>query len=321
MKRDIPAIVALSVRLYQWLIAIGPAEFRREYREPLVQVFRQCCLDAHAQRGMIGVIGQWLPMFSELVMGMLAERLFSHAQKAPLVIELALPERIVHMLRTLRRSIIAVFCAFIVFALPWLFFSRMNDPLSWWEPIVRVHPEVNVILQIIQFAGMLAFLLLLMGGLPILVAAIRHAFVAQRRDVLRLLGISAGMLLLFAVVCILVLTNNWRFDPNGGLFALISLCVIVVVTITLSRAIVRSELSERVLRFALFPAMGLTLAMGVVLVASLIEARLLSMVAPSILTESDTVNWIVADGMLVVSLIVAISALYRGLRTHTSRVA
>jgi hypothetical protein len=321
MRYDVPKIVSLSVHIYRWLMSVGPAEFRRDYREPLVQVFRQCCLDAYAQRGMMGVLGQWLPMFSELVIGMLAERLFSHQQNTSLVVELALHERIVQMLRTLRRSMIAVFCAFIVFALPWLFFARMNDPLSWWEPIVRIHPEVNVILQVIQFAGMLAFLLLLVGGLPILVAAIRYAFVTQRRDVLRLLSISAIMLLLFAVVCVLVLTNNWGFDPNGGLFALISLCVVVAVTITLSRAIGRSELSERILRFALFPAMGLTLAMGVVLVASLVEAWLLSMDAPHVFTSSNVVNWIVADGMMVIALLVAGIALYRGLRTRTPGLA
>lgn len=321
MRRDIPKIVSLSVHIYRWLMSVGPTEFRREYREPLVQVFRQCCLDAYAQRGTMGVLGQWLPMFSELIIGMLAERLFPHQQNPPLMAELALHERIVQMLRTLRRSMIAVFCAFIVFALPWLFFARMNDPLSWWEPIARVHPEVNVLLQIIQYTGILAFLLLLVGGLPILLESIRHAFVTKHRDVLRLLGISAGMLLLFAVVCILVLTNNWRFDPNGGLFALIFFATVLVVTITLSRAIVRSELSERVLRFALFPAIGLTLAMGVVLVASLVQAWLLSIDAPSVLTVTDTVNWIVADGMLVVSLIVAIIALYRGLRTRTPGMA
>lgn len=321
MRRDIPKIVSLSVHIYRWLMNVGPTEFRRGYREPLVQVFRQCCLDAYAQRGTMGVIGQWLPMFSELVIGMLAERLFSHQQRTPLVVELALHERIVQMLRTMRRSMIAVFCAFIVFALAWLFFARMNDPLSWWEPIVRVHPEVNVLLQVIQYTGILAFLLLLVGGLPILVAAILNAFVARRRDVLRLLSISAVMLLLFVVVCILVLTNNWRFDPNGGLFALIFFATVLVVTITLSRAIVRSELSERVLRFALFPAMGVTLVMSVGLVATLIEAWLLSMDAPHAFTSSDVFNWIVADGMMVVAIIVAIVALYRGLRTRTPGLA
>lgn len=321
MKQSSPHIVSLSVRLYQWLLHIGPAAFRHEYREPLVQVFRQCCLDAYRQHGTVGVLGQWFPLFSEAIIGMLAERLSTTKQPAPFMIDLPLPERIIAMLRTLRRSMIAVFCAFIVFALPWLFFSHLSDPSSWWEPIVRVHPEVKVALQIMQFAGMIAFLLLLAGGLPILISAIRNAFITHRRDVLRLLSISAVMLLLFAIVCILVLTNNWRFDPNGGLFALISLCVIVVVTITISRAIVRSELNERVLRFALFPAIGVTLAIGVVLVTSLVEAWLLSIDAPQTFTSSDTINWIIADGLIVISLIVAIVALYRGLRTRTPGLA
>src|ERR1700693_4144432 len=120
------------------------------------------------------------------------------------------------MLRTMRRSMIAIFCAFVVFGLAWLFFARMNDPLSWWEPIVRLHPAVGIVYSVIVNAGYVAFLMILLGGLPIIFVAIKQAFTARRRDVLALFVVAALMVIVFTIVVILVLTGHWGFDPNGG---------------------------------------------------------------------------------------------------------
>src|SRR5947209_15578160 len=98
------------------------------------------------------------------------------------------------MLRTQRRSMIAIFCAFVLFGLAWLFFFRMDDPLSEWMPIVRLHPEVDIIYEVILVAGVAAFLMLLVGVLPIIFSAIRQAFVAKRRDMLVLF--SSAVLLI-----------------------------------------------------------------------------------------------------------------------------
>ena len=90
-------------------------------------------------------------------------------------------------------------------------------------------------------------------------------------------------------------------------------------TIAIVWAIVRSELSERVLRFALVPALIVTLAMGTALVASFVEAWLLSLYAP--LTFSGTVmpNWIIADVMMTLATGVGGFALWRGLRARNTR--
>ncbi|HLG76638.1 MAG TPA: hypothetical protein VKX46_09490 [Ktedonobacteraceae bacterium] len=73
MKRA-PWIIAFSVYVYRGLLCLGPAEFRREYGEPALQVFRQCCRDAYRQRGIAGVVRLWLPYFWDAFAGMLAEQ-------------------------------------------------------------------------------------------------------------------------------------------------------------------------------------------------------------------------------------------------------
>src|SRR5690349_9565025 len=291
-------IISLSVRLYRWLLIIGPAAFRNEYGELTVQVFRECCHDAYQQRGIWGVIGLWPSMFADAIIGMLAER-FSTLQyrqryTPQIILAMAMHGGITRMYATLRRTMITIFCAFVLFGLAWLSFSRLNDPLSWWNPIVRNHPEVGTTFRIIMFTGEFAFLMILVGGLPIIASAIKQAFAARQRDVLLLFGLAALMILIFVVEVILTISWQWwhAIDPNGGFFAILSLLVLIVVTVALSRAVARGKTSLRVLRFALVPATGVTIAMGVSAMATIVETVLFFTETPQVLTSSDMVMWI-----------------------------
>ncbi len=78
MTKSSPWIISLSVHIYQVLLAIGPADFRREYEKQVVHVFRECCKDAYLRRGICGVISTWSPLFSEAITDMLAERFNKH---------------------------------------------------------------------------------------------------------------------------------------------------------------------------------------------------------------------------------------------------
>lgn len=59
--------LSVSVRLYSWLILAYPAPFRREYGEPMIQVFRDLCRDAVREQGCKGLLGVWLRVLPELV--------------------------------------------------------------------------------------------------------------------------------------------------------------------------------------------------------------------------------------------------------------
>ncbi len=312
MKNDpeptLPPIVACSTRLYTRLLQLAPSEFRREYSSSMLQVFKQCCLDAHDQHGWPGVLLLWLPMLSDLLAGMLAEH-FKVLQPASL-------EGRRRMQTALRKSLITIFVAFVVFGLAWLFFARLKDPLSWWLPIVQAHPSVGLAYDVIQVTGLVAFLMMLVGGVPIVLSTLKQALLARRRDVLALLSISVVMALLFTVVCILVLSGHWGFDPNGGIFAIIALVTLVSITITLARAAMIGELSARVLRLSLFPLAVVPAAMAIGLVATIIEAALLFAFVPGTFSGGDVVIWLVADGMMVIATGIALLALRRGIRAR-----
>jgi hypothetical protein len=286
-KHPVSWSISLSVLLYRWLLRLGPANFRREYGQQMVQVFRQCCRDAYQRRGSLGVFLLWLPTFSELITGMLAERLISlmhsEGQSSALISGDALSERIRHMLRRQRRSIIIVLIAYVVFGIPWLFYMGLTDPSSQWDAVVRFHPELEVIYKIMQYAGELAFLMLVIGGLPIVYVAFKQALASRRRGVVIFLGVAASMALVFIITTSLVIFfGTWwtSFDHNGGVYAIITLLTIFIGVVTVARAIIQSTLSERVLRFTRVPAILLTLAMLVASVATLVESALVSMDAP-----------------------------------------
>jgi hypothetical protein len=222
------------------------------------------------------------------------------------------------MLHTRRRSMIVVFLAFVLFGLPWLGFMRMDDPLSVWNPAVRLHPEINIVYRVLQYSGEIAFLMLLALGLPILFSAIRYAFATRRRDVLTLLGIAAGLTLGFIVLSALILSGAWSWwkniDPVGLIYVPLFLVVLLVVAASLALAVARSEPAELVLRFALVPATVVTVAMGVGLLATLVLAWLLSSEAPDIFGWSGL--WIVGGLMMAVALLGSIVALLRGMHAR-----
>ncbi|HEY0753893.1 MAG TPA: hypothetical protein VGD98_08035 [Ktedonobacteraceae bacterium] len=305
-----PWLVTCSISVYRWLLWLGPAEFCREYAPAILQSFQKLCQDAYQQRGVWGVSRLWLPLFGDVVGGMLAEHLSALQHR------LVRDERILHMLRRQRHAIIMIFLAFVLFGFPWLLFQGVIDPLAQWHPIAQVHPEVDVLYHVARTAGEIAFLMLLGTLLPILFVAIREALASLRRDILTLLGLCAVMTLIFAVATLLLLTGYWTrsFDPNGGIYALFGLLFVGTVTLTLSLAVARSELGEPVLRLALWPATFMIAAMLVALVAVSIEGTLLATYAPHIFGVG--VSGGVGIFVMATTIIWATFALWRGLRAR-----
>lgn len=218
--------------------------------------------------------------------------------------------------QSMRRSLVILCGVFALFGLPWLLFSHLNDPLSSWEPLVRLHPQIEVIFQVILRTGEIAFLMLLIGGLPILFSALKAAFANRHRPILALFALSTVMLLVLLADTILTVSLPWwhSLDPNGGIFFLLFLLIGIV---TVAQAVLRSEISERILRFALLPATILTAAMAIGFVATIIESLLLFAATRQFFTVSDTVNGIVAELMMAAAVGLALFALRRGFRART----
>ncbi len=72
--RATPRTVRFSVWLCSRLLVAYPQAFRRRYGAQMVQVFRDCCREATATNGIVGLIRYWLIAFGDLVVSALAER-------------------------------------------------------------------------------------------------------------------------------------------------------------------------------------------------------------------------------------------------------
>lgn len=71
---NVPAI-AISVKVYQILLAVYPAKFREEYGAEMLQLFRDCCVRAFDQNKINGMLGLWAMTLPDLIRSVIAEHL------------------------------------------------------------------------------------------------------------------------------------------------------------------------------------------------------------------------------------------------------
>jgi hypothetical protein len=199
------------------------------------------------------------------------------------------------MTRRLRNSEIAVFCAFVLFGVGWLPLQGIRDPLPIWENAVQPHPEIRAAFVIVQIAGVIAFLAMIVGGLPILGVVLARAIRARRRDILLSLAVpllTVALLAVYSLFASATWTQRQQPTPNApftlravllqlGLVALIGLAV-VASTAAIAVAVARGGPDERTLRFALVPATVTTVAMGAGAVTTLLLATFAAMEAPEL---------------------------------------
>jgi hypothetical protein len=295
-----PKIVSFSVALYRWLLSMAPAEFRHEYATSTLQVFRQCCLDAYQQKGAFGVICQWPALFSEATLGLLAEYLFPYNRGGR-----------GYMQQTIRRSMITTFCAFVLFGVGYVAIGRVADPVEPFNAVARLHPVVGIAFDIFTYGGVLAFLVIVLGGLPVLFTAVKRAMPGGLRSILRLFVIKPKLALKLLLAALLIaacslgllLAMEAIFSPPqpctpgicvasqpliliilgfSAILGVLALFVFVILAITtsLSQAVLRSEFSAAMLRFALFPIAITTLIMTCATIAAAFWAASLWIAAP-----------------------------------------
>lgn len=341
--RPLPKIIALSLLLYRWLLSLGPVAFRRDYAAPALQDLRQCCHEAYQKQGSLGVLRLWPGLLGDIVSGLLAEywtELFG--RKRP-------------MLSTIRHSMIAAFWAFILFLFAYTVLGHVADPSAPFDAVGSVYPEIGVAHAIVASSGSIALLVIVLGGLPILFAAVKHAlpggplsvvklFVMNPKQVLLLLGAA-----LLITICFLgfFLATQYIFGPppctstNGcivgqplllvlGFAAIIGgltllVFVILAITASLSLAVLRSEFGTGMLRFTLVPIGLLALTMATATVASAIWTLRLWVDVPQFAASGDglgngqTACVIAIIAAMAVATVVTAGAFTSGLRASRLR--
>jgi hypothetical protein len=195
----------------------------------------------------------WLPLLKDAVFGMLAEQFSA--------------ERIEAMLPTLRRSMLIIFGAFLLFALAYVAFQQIVDPREPFTQAMQSHLDLHLAFLAVVYGAELAFLAIVVGGVVIVGTAVRLALVQRQHAVLFRFGAAATLGLLFVA---LTLGFQWAgliYGNRNGLFQFsylsAFLAVLVIGSILLTQGILRTEFSPALLRFALIPMLVTTLAMGV----------------------------------------------------------
>ena len=290
---------SLSLRWSRAMVALYPRAWRERYGQEVAEL-----LGRH-------------PVTLWTVVDMLSGALDAHLHRD------LLPERLVSLTQRMRTSEITIFCAFVLFGVGWLPAQQLRDPLSAWEPTVQRHPEIRVLYDVVQVAGLLALLILLLGGLPLIVSAIRRAVATRRRDVLGLLGVpvlAAALLVLYAALASSAWTQKQSAAADAPLTPLavvlqLGLLVAFVIavcasTAALALAVGRAPLSERAVRLASWPAAAVTLAIGVGLAGTLALDALIVREAPQLWTPFSQIPTTL---LMVIAALLAGLALKRGL--------
>ena len=337
-------IIALSLLLYRWLLRLGPAAFRRDYAAPALQDFRQCCRDAYQKQGAFGVLRLWPGLVGETVTGLLAEYWAEFfGRKRP-------------MLSLVRRSLVATFCAVVLFLFAFTALMRTVDPVAPFAAVGHLHPEVAITYALFAHSGIVALLALLLGGLPVLFTAIKRAFAGGPLGVLKLflLRPKQAFLLLGIALLISICFLSYLLGTAGTFGSSATPCptaqqclgqqsplmialnlaaiiggvtlfvfVVLALTASFSLAILRSEFDRGMLRFAIIPIGILMLTMAISTVATAIWTIRLWVDAPQFAAGGSGLGggqtaWVIAIIIaMAISTIIAAGAFTSSLRASS----
>lgn len=243
-----------------------------------------------------------------------------------------LPRRITTMMYRLRTSEIVIFCAFVVYSIAWFAVRFVRDPLPMWEGVVQVHPEIRMALMVVDSAGVIALLAIVVGGAPTLYVVLRNALRERRWGVLGLLVlplVAVMVLVGYSLLASAAWTQravNATPDAPFTLLALVLQLGFVILlfatvggsTSAIALAVARSYFSERLLRFMLLPATVVTLGIATGLIATIVLVVLIFKEAPQLL---DSPGNLIIILMMTGAAVLAINALRRGWRTSREHVA
>ncbi|MGH2516986.1 MAG: hypothetical protein ACRDHP_15145, partial [Ktedonobacterales bacterium] len=241
-----------------------------------------------------------------------------------------LPERVLSMTKRIRSAEIAIFSGFVIFGVGFLVLLRLRDPLATWDPAAAAHPELGWLYSTAEGAGFVGLLALLAGGVPLVLVALKRAYQARRRAVLRPLVIATAVSVayaLFTIATFLIAESR----PGTGirplrpvdailslLWVLFSAVGLIVGSICVSLAVARSEVATSLVRLALIPATITTLCIAVSLGATAALTALIVNEAPGLMDSQDSGGFILACilAFMVVALVIAVAGLVRGLRAN-----
>ena len=292
----------------KYLLRLYPRIWRARYEEELLAVLESCPLT--------------FPDTIDMFLGAIDAHLHPYlgARGMPL------QERIMLMLRTLRRSLIALFCAYIGFVLAGMVFQKLTE----YEDFVaaaRTHSLVGISFTLIVIGSVLALLAILAGGLPIAFAVVKDALATKRIGRLMLLAVP---FLAFAALLGTIQLLGHAFASQlpkavgATIFFGAFLALAVVSTASVCIAITHSKISGDLLRFAIFPSAIATISMLCMLLATIFWGLSLQSAVPQLFAGNDGImgsstsaTWLGIIAAMTISTAAAAVSLVRGIAARS----
>lgn len=246
----------------------------------------------------------------------------------------ALTGKVFDMVARIRATAIAVFCAYIAFVVAGIGYQKLSE-YEDFTAAGQAHPLVGLAHGAIVVGAGVALLAVLAGGLPLAFAALRDALAHRRRDVLALFAvpvIAFAALVVYGFVALQIANQGGAQSGKHLFLGLIAILVLgaIASSAAVSLAIARSQIGERLYRFALVPTIITALAMAVMFVADLAWGLGLRASEPAlfagdggIVGTSTAASWLVQTLIMGIAAAVALYAVSRTLppRHATARLA
>jgi hypothetical protein len=300
------------MKLAYYLVRLYPQLWRSRYEEEFLALLEQ-----HPISLLDGI---------DLFLGALDAHLHPHLGTTAM----SLYERMKQMLSTLRRSLLMIFCAYSGFIIAGIAFQKLTEYSDFVEA-AQTNSAVGLSFQLVVIGAIVALLAVLAGGLPIAAAVVKDALARKRYGVLVLLATPIFAIGAF-IGTIFLLGALWPLPASTsqtllfrGIFIAVFLGVAVVSSGTVCFAVARSEISARLLRFAILPSLLTTLAMLVMLVATLVWGLSLRSSVPQLFNSNEGMfgtstsgSWLNIVLLMAIATVLAAISLIRGLSARSA---
>jgi hypothetical protein len=299
------------MKLAHYLLRLYPQQWRHRYEEELMDMLEQ-----HPISLLDGI---------DLFLGALDAHLHPNLGIAAM----SWSERIKLMLSTLRHSLLTIFCAYSGFIVAGICFQKLTEDKTFIEAAQR-YSVVGLSFHLVVIGAAVALLAALTGGLPIATTIAKNALVRKHYGRLFLLATPILVLAAFIGTTSLIEILMPIGAPilptflSRGIFIAAFLGSAIVSVAALCWAVARSEIAEKFLGFAVLPSFLTTLAMAVMLVATLVWGLSLRSSAPQLFNGNDgmfgtstAASWLNIVLLMAIATGLAVIALIRGLSARS----
>lgn len=295
----------MMLRNPRWLLQLYPATWRERYGDEFAALLEDCPLT--------------LPALADVLLGALDAHIAPQDTTG----------RILAMINRPRRTAIAVFCAYILYVVAGMGFQKLSEYDDFFDA-ARAHSLVGMGYLVVYIGAIVSLLAVLVGGLPLAIAALRYAWSARRWDIPLLLGVPVvafaalvGYVMLLGTVVMPATHTSGIHDPLGVPFVLSLVAVFLLLalasTAAVSLAVARSEIDQRLLRFTFIPALVTTLAMALTVTGLVMWGLGLRAAVPDLWNGNDglaatntALSWANVAALMVIATLIAAVALVRG---------